>query len=136
MRAIDAFLALKVALDVDVGVIIDETTRGLPIFSMTLSQASMQSPHWMQAKLCAVADIDARWDTPQRTGRNPHNPPQADPSAARAFIFLQRAARFTAILAIGDVERPFVGQRRLNARPGAHIDANLLPHVAGHDIGC
>src|SRR5262245_3431984 len=51
----------------------------------------------------------------------------ADLSALGAQLggFLHRSALFSAIVAIGDVERPFVGERGLDARPGTHIGADL-----------
>ena len=47
----------------------------------------------------------------------------------------QRRARLAAIVAIGDVERIFVGQGRLNARPRAHVDADLFAHPTGERVG-
>src|ERR1700722_16995937 len=44
---------------------------------------------------------------------------------------LQRRALFPAVVFVGDVERPFVGKRGLDARPWAHVDANLFAHEAG-----
>ncbi len=54
---------------------------------------------------------------------------------AQQRLLLQRAARLAAIIAIGDVERIFIGQRGLDARPRAHIGADLLAHVAGQHVG-
>src|SRR6185369_5900587 len=48
---------------------------------------------------------------------------------------LHRLARLAAIVAIGDIERVLVGQRRLDARPRTHVEADLLAHVAGEHIG-
>src|SRR5690606_18424032 len=53
------------------------------------------------------------------------------PAVALAMV----AARIAAIRAIGDDQRVLVGQRRLNARPRAHIGADLLAHRAGQRIG-
>jgi hypothetical protein len=49
--------------------------------------------------------------------------------------FLHRCSRFAAVVTIGDVERVFVGERRLNAWPRAHVDADLLAHPSGERIG-
>ena len=49
--------------------------------------------------------------------------------------FLQRGALFTAVVFVSDVERPFIGERCLNARPRAHVNADLLAHEAGEHIG-
>ncbi len=54
---------------------------------------------------------------------------------ARRSRLLHRHARLAAALQIGDVERVFVGERSLDARPGAHIGAHLLAHVASQRIG-
>src|SRR6185312_13057488 len=53
---------------------------------------------------------------------------------AQFVRLLQGGALFTAVVFVGDVERPLVGQRRLDARPRAHVDADLLAHVAGQHI--
>ena len=85
------------------------------------------------AEIGAAADIDA--------GRADMHALQAIDAiagrlAARTQLlgFLRRAARLAAVVAIGDVERVFIGQRRLDARPRAHIEADLLAHVAGERI--
>ena len=57
------------------------------------------------------------------------------PMRMRLGGVLHRHARLAAIEAIGDVERVVVGQRRLNARPRAHVEADLLAHMAGERIG-
>ena len=49
--------------------------------------------------------------------------------------FLHRCSRFAAVVTIGDVERVFVGERRLNAWPRAHVDADLLAHPSGEHVG-
>ena len=61
--------------------------------------------------------------------------PAGLPAAQQRLGFLERAARFAAIDAIGDVERPFVGQRRLDARPWTHVEAHLLARETREDIG-
>src|SRR4029077_16007207 len=48
---------------------------------------------------------------------------------------LQRRAGFAAVVFVGDVERPFVGEGCLDTRPRAHVDADLLAHEAGEQIG-
>src|SRR5262249_42863529 len=54
---------------------------------------------------------------------------------ARTLGLLHGHARIAAVAAIGDIKRPFVGQRCLDARPSAHIDADLLACVSGEDKG-
>ena len=46
------------------------------------------------------------------------------------LVLLHRAAWFATVVAICDVQRIFVGQRGLNARPWTHIGADLLAHEA------
>ncbi|OIQ70794.1 hypothetical protein GALL_475890 [mine drainage metagenome] len=48
---------------------------------------------------------------------------------------LQRRTLFAAIVLVGDVERPLIGEGCLDARPRAHVDADLLPHEACEQIG-
>ena len=85
-------------------------------------------------ELRAVADIDA--------GRaDIHALPAIDAIAGgktfepKLFALLDGGARLAAVVAIGDIQRVFVGQRGLDARPRAHIGADLLAHVAGERIG-
>src|SRR5579871_1474769 len=47
----------------------------------------------------------------------------------------ERGARLAAVVAISAVERPLVGERRLDARPRTHVDAQLLAHEAGERVG-
>ena len=94
----------------------------------------MHRPHWMQPRLAPVADIDS--------GRtDAHALLAVDAVAGRLALRAQfirqarRTARLAAVIAISDVERVFVGQRRLDARPRAHIETDLLAHVAGERVG-
>ena len=61
--------------------------------------------------------------------------PASSPWLARGDRLLGRHARLAAVEAVADVEGVLVGQRRLDARPRAHVDAHLLAHVAGERIG-
>ena len=86
------------------------------------------------AEIGAVADIDP--------GRAHHHALQAvdaiagrKPVQAQRFVLLDRPARLAAIVAVGDVEGIFVDERRLNPRPGTHVDADLLAHMPGQRIG-
>ena len=86
------------------------------------------------AELGALANVDA--------GRADGDALHAVDAIARGLSMrmrfrgvLHRHARLAAIAAIGDVERVGVGQRRLDAGPRAHVEANLLAHVAGERIG-
>ena len=49
--------------------------------------------------------------------------------------FLQGHPRFAAVAAVADVERVDIRQRRLDARPRAHVEADLLAHEAREIIG-
>ena len=48
---------------------------------------------------------------------------------------LVRAARLAAPVAVGDEQRMVVEHRALDARPGAHVGADLLAHEAAEDEG-
>ena len=121
------------ALDVDVGVVGDQPGGAAELFHDVVAGVDAQ-PALDAAEIGAAADIDA--------GRADMHALQAiDAVAGRLAVraqllgLLDRAARLAAVVAIGDVERVFVGQRRLDARPRAHIEADLLAHMAGERIG-
>jgi len=82
-----------------------------------------------------IADVDARRADLDRNSLQSMQSPTFFAARLRRLGFLQRQPRLAAIVAIGDVERMLVGQRRLDARPRAHVEADLLAHVAGEDIG-
>ena len=59
---------------------------------------------------------------------------QADQSSS--FQAMQpRLARLAAIVAVGDIEGMLIGERRLDARPRAHVGTDLFPHVADKRVG-
>ena len=57
------------------------------------------------------------------------------PRPSQVSPFLCGAARLAAVAAIGDGQRLVVDHRRLDARPGAHIGADLLAHQPAQRIG-
>ena len=119
--------------DVDVGIVGDQTRRPADLRHHRVASVDAQ-PALDAAEIGTAADIDA--------GRTDVHALQAiDAVAGRLAVLmqrrglLQRGARLAAIVTIGDVERVFVGQGRLDARPRAHIDADLLAHPAGQRVG-
>ena len=94
----------------------------------------MHSPHWMQPRF-------GPWRMSTPVGqtcthcRQSMQSPAGSPLASSAVALLHRGARLAAIVAIGDVERVLVGERRLDARPRAHVEAHLLAHVAREHVG-
>ena len=94
----------------------------------------MHSPHWMHPRFRPIADIDTR-----RTDIDALIAIDAVAGglAARpqSCVLLERSAWLAPVVAIGDVEGVLVGERRLNARPRAHVKANLLAHVPGKRVG-
>ena len=131
---VDRRLALLPALDVDVGVIGDEPRRA------GRSLSSPRRRRRCRGRIGCSRDW-GRCGYRRRSGRrariagNRCSRRPASPAACSAAALLDRAARLAAIVAIGDVERVFVGQRRLDARPRAHVEADLLAHPAGERIG-
>ena len=131
--AIDRRLAVLAPVDVDVVVVTDQA--GFPADLRHHGVAGVDAEAALDAvELGSVADVDA--------GRAHGDAliaidAVADRFAERAQLvrLLQRRARFTAIVFVGDVERPFVGERGLDARPRAHVDADLLAHESGEHIG-
>ena len=132
-EAIGVLLAFEPALDVDVVVVGDQPGRAADLDHDIVAGVDAQAAH-DAFELRAVADVDA--------GRA-HGDALVtiDAVAGRQALvaqllgLLHRGARLAAVIAIGDVERPFVGQRRLDARPRAHVDAYLLAHEAGERVG-
>src|SRR5262249_47780143 len=129
----DFRLSLLSALDVDVVVIGDQPRRTADLghdgVAGVDAQAALDAIH-----LRAVADVDPSW-----ADRNAliTIDAVADGLAlgAQFLRLFQRGAFLTAVVAIGDVERPFIGQRRLDARPRAHVDADLLAHPPRKHVG-
>ena len=129
----EGLLALHAALDVDVGVVGDQPGRPAELLHDVVAGVDAQAA-LDAAEIGAVADVDA--------GRADVHALQAvDAVAGRLAVgaqllgLLDRAARLAAVVAVGDVERVFVGERRLDARPRAHIEADLLAHMAGERVG-
>ena len=131
-QIVDGRLALLAPLDVDVGVIGDQPRRPADLRHHRVAGIDAQ-PTLNAAEIGTAADIDA--------GRADMHALQAiDAIAGRLAVFmqrrslLQRRARLTAVVTIGNVERVFVGQGRLDPRPRAHIDADLFAHPAGQRV--
>ena len=55
------------------------------------------------------------------------------PRPSQRLALLVRPARLAAVVAVGDLQRVLVQHGALDARPGAHVGADLLAHVAGED---
>src|SRR5216684_3069340 len=129
----DFRLAGLPAVNIDVVVVPDQA--GFPADLLHDGIAGIDAQAALDAvELRAVTDIDP--------GRADGNALIAIDAVAGGFAgcpqlvrLLQRRALFAAVVFVGDVERPFVGERRLDARPRAHIDADLLAHEAGEHIG-
>ena len=120
-------------IDIEVGVVGDQPRGPADLGHDGVAGVDAQ-PALDAAELRAVADVDAgRADVHALQAVDAVAGGQALAPQRRAF--LHRAARLAAIVAIGDVERVLVGQRGLDARPRAHIEADLLAHVAGEHIG-
>ncbi len=132
-RFVDRALPLLPQLDIDVGVVGDESGWAADFGHHAVASVDAQ-PALDAAEVGAVADIDAgRADVDALVAVDA----VAGRLAMRAQrgILLDRAARLAAIMAVGHVEGVLVGERRLNARPWAHVKADLLAHVAGERIG-
>ena len=113
--AVDRRLAGLTALDVDVVVVADQA--GFPADLRHHGIAGIDAEAALDAvELRAVTDIDAG-----RTHRDALIAIDAvagDSAERPQFVrLLQRGARFAAVVFVGDVERPFVGQRGLDPRP-------------------
>ena len=126
-------LAALAPLAVLVRVIGDEPRRPLDLGHHRVAGVDAQAA-LDAAELRALADVD-----PRRADRDALHAIDAVAGRLAVRVGLRRVfhrhARLAAIEAIGDVERVVVGQRRLDARPGAHVEADLLAHVAGERIG-
>ena len=132
-EAIDRGLAARAALDVLVGVVADQPDRAMDFGHHRVARVDTEAA-LDAAELRAVADVD-----PGRADRDALM--AVDAVAGRQMrrvgpigVF-QRHPRFAAIAPVGHVERLGVGQRGLDARPRAHIEADLLAHMAGEIIG-
>ena len=117
------------ALDVEVGVVGDQSRRTADLRHHGVAGVDAQ-PALDAAEVRAVADVDA--------GRADVDALVAVDAVARGLalrpqhgVALHRAARLAAVVAVGDVERVFVGQRGLDARPRTHVEADLFAHQAG-----
>src|SRR5262249_44952702 len=122
--AVDRRLAGATALEIDLGVVADEPRRSPDLAHDAVAGVDAQ-PALDAAELRAFADVDA--------GRAYRDALVAVDAVAcgkalgaKLFRLLERIAWLAAVPPIGDVERPFVGQGRLDARPRAHVDADLL----------
>ena len=124
-----ARLALRAPLDVVVRVVGDQAARQADALHHVV--AGVDAERAIDAfELIAVADVDAH-----RAGGDALVAVDAMAAAFPRLALLVRAARLAAIGAIGDHQRVVVDQRRLDARPRAHIGAHLLAHVAGEPVG-
>jgi len=132
-QLVDRLLAARAALDVFIGVVGDQPGRPVNLGHHRVAGVDAQAA-LDAAQLRALADVDA-----DRTDRDALHAVDAVARrlacGARARGVLDRQARLAAVAAVGDVERVDVGQRRLDARPRAHVEAHLLAHVAGEIIG-
>src|SRR4029078_13188112 len=129
----DRRLAFLAALYVYVVVVADQPLRPADLGHDVVAGVDAE-PALDAFELRPVADVDAgRADRDALIAVDA----VADLLAERAQLgrLLHRGALLAAVVAIGDVERPFVGQRRLDARPRAHVGADLLAHEAGEQIG-
>src|SRR4051812_26724662 len=123
-QPIDLRLALLAPLHVDVGIVADQGGRTADLLHDRVAGVDAQAA-LDATELDAIANVDPRWADIDAlmavdavAGRLPVQP--------RGFRLLDRHARLATIALIGDVERPFVGQRGLDARPRAHVDTDLL----------
>lgn len=129
----DLGFAFLPAMDVDVGVVADQAAR--PADPVHDAVAGVDAQPALDAfELQPVPDVDA--------GRADRDALEAVDAVAGRFVggagalgLLDRHARLAAVVAVGDVERPFVGERGLDARPRAHVGADLLAGEAGEQIG-
>ena len=81
-------------------------------------------------ELQPVADVDAH-----RADRDALVAGDAVAAAGPVRVLLERRARLAAPLLVGDDVAVLVEQRRLEARPGAHVGADLLAREAGQQVG-
>ena len=83
-------------------------------------------------QLLAIADVDAhRTDGDASVAIDA----VADRLAGGCGLFGVLCTRFSAPVVIGYNQRIVVQHGRLNARPRAHVDADLFPHQPAEDIG-
>ncbi len=126
----EGLLALEPRLDVEVGVVGDQAPGAAELAHHSVAGVDAE-PALDAAEIGAVPDVDA--------GRADMDALQAlDAIAGRLALGAQllglfrRAARLAAVVAVGDVERVFVGQRGLDARPRTHIGQER--RIAGRQI--
>src|SRR5690606_10096481 len=131
-RPIDRRETSHPPLDVDFGVIGNQPLGAIDLRHDGVAGIDAE-PALDAIELGAVANVDAdRADGDALMA--------IDAVAGRRALRLQlealldRNARLAAIIAVGDVESLVIGQRRLDARPGAHELADLPAHDAGERI--
>src|SRR5205085_5372514 len=131
-NAINRRLAGLTPLNVHVIVVADQP--GFPADLFHYGVAGIDAQAALDAiELRAVADVNAsRADGDTLIAIDA----VADRLSTRSqFVrLLQRGPLFTALVLVGDVKRPFVSQCGLDARPRAHVHANLLAHETGEHI--
>src|SRR3954454_21610310 len=130
--AVDRRLAFLAALDVDVVVVADQPLRPADLGHHVVAGVDAE-PALDAFELRSIADVDA--------GRTHGDAlitvdAVADLLAERAQLgrLLDRGTLLAAIVTIGHVERPFVGERGLDPRPRTHIGADLHAHEAGEHV--
>jgi hypothetical protein len=97
---------------------------------MTSSQASMHRPQPMQPSWRPPADVD-----PGRADGDALAAVDAVAAALPAGAPLVRPARLAAPVAVGHQQAVAVEQAALDARPRAHLGADLLARPAGQQVG-
>src|SRR5690606_2654177 len=107
------------------GIIGDEITRQADLLHHTVARVDAKRAA-DAGELLPLADIDAG-------GADPHAHLAVDamPPALEGRADLGLAARLAPPLLIGDEGGVLVEHRRLEARPGAHVDADLFARPAG-----
>ena len=101
-----------------------------PVRSITWLQASMHRPQLMHSSW-----MPSRMSMPVGQAVHAGAAIDAVAGAGAPAPRLPRAARFAAPALIGDGEALVVQHRRLEARPGAHVGADLLARPAGQHVG-
>src|SRR5262245_23483182 len=130
---IDRGLALLAALNVDIGVVRDQARRPADLGHDRVAGVDAE-PALDASEVGPVADVDTGGaDVDALIAIDAVAGPLAARAQSRAL--LDRAARLAPVVAIGDVEGLLVGERGLDAWPRAHIETDLLAHVAGERVG-
>src|SRR6476620_5390599 len=126
-------LTLLPPFDVEIGVVGDEPRRTVDLGHDRIAGIDAE-PALDTAQVRPVpnidpggTDVDALIAIDAVAGRHALRPQRC--------ALLHRTARLTAIVAVGHVERVLVGERRLNARPWAHVKTDLFAQVARKRIG-